>query len=77
MTSRARAPQVHATIEDEEAPRTNGYAVTKTVTVPLPFARMHGGVLLYGHKWLISRRIEINTQVLNSIRKSGPFKIRE
>ena len=52
MTSRARAPQVHATIEDEDAPRTNGYAVTKTVTVPLPFARMHGGVLLYGHKQL-------------------------
>ena len=29
------------------------------------------------HPWLIFRRIEINTQVLNSIRKSGPFKIRE
>ena len=39
----------------------NGYAVTKTVTVPLPFARMHGGVLLYGHKQLEGEASHIAT----------------
>ena len=36
-------------------------ATLATVTVPLPFARMQGGVLLYGHKQLEGEASHIAT----------------